>query len=348
MYCNDVFLAVHSVVRCSSLSHILRRTYLCQRADSGSLRYRCSIPFHSPSADLCSALPCPALLCPPLLPWSNMLAALFLVPVSARFVCAQYLQPHSASQQEADRELSIAQQQQQQQQQASEPQKPASTPPSPPLSQPPVGFGGDILNPIATTRAPRLGPNLPDLAAYPASAAIPAILFRHPHPFDHALRTHLAKYTHCKDEHPDVLECITLKEAVDPQTGVVYRRRLLRVRNTAPWLFRSLLRSDVVEFEEESVYDERERVLQMASQNVSYRSIIEANEASKFIELREGEPGAGGTLFVQTGTIRAGWVFGPLRSQIESYAAWYVRRGGVNAVNELEQKLTEEAAAGMV
>jgi len=167
-------------------------------------------------------------------------------------------------------------------------------------------------------------------------------MYRHPHPFSHTLRTHLSKYTDCRDEHPDVLECITLAESTDPTTGVVYRRRLLRVRNSAPWLFRSLLRSDVVEFEEESIHDDRERVLSMASKNVSYRSIIEANEASKFYGDQYG------TIFVQTGSIRAGWVFGPLRSQIEAYAAWYVRRGGVDAVMELEKKLTEEAAGGVM
>ena len=271
-----------------------------------------------------------------------MLGAFFLVPVSARFICSQYLQPHSSSSADGSTgELSSLDRAQ------TGIPIPTSTAP-PPLSQAPVGFSGDVLDPIATTPSPRPAPRFPQLPSYPASAAIPSILFRHPHSFSHTVRTHLSKYTECVDEHPEVLECVTLESSVDPSTGVVYRRKLLRVRNTAPWLFRSILRSDVVEFEEESIYDDRERVLQMASRNVSYRSIIEANEASKFIELRGGQPGAGGTLFVQTGTIRAGWVFGPLRSQIEAYAAWYVRRGGVDAVTELEKKLSEETAAGII
>ena len=279
-----------------------------------------------------------------------MLAALFLVPVSARFLCAHYLQPQSTSALHTESELSSVerqhQQQQQQQQQHDSLQPAAPTSPPPPLSQPPLGFTGNVLDPLGTTAFPRSSASLPQLPLYPASTAIPAILFRHPHSFSDTLRTFLTKYTSDAAEHPDVLECVTLAERVDAASGVVYRRRLLRVRNSAPWLFRSLLRADVVEFEEESVYDEQERVLQMASRNVSYRNIIEANEASKFIELRDGQPGAGGTLFVQTGTIRAGALFGPLRSQIEAYAAWYVRRGGVNAVKELEDKLSVEAAGG--
>ena len=270
-----------------------------------------------------------------------MLAALFLVPVSARFLSIRYLQPPSHTD---DSRLESGLDQHAD----DKPEVVIPTPTGPlPLSQPPLGFTGDVLNPIASTPSPRPSAQFAELPSYPASAAIPAILFRHPHSFTHTLRTHMSKYSQRVDEQCEVLECLTLAESTDPSTGVTYRRKLLRVRNSAPWLFRSLLRSDVVEFEEESVYDAEQRVMQMASRNVSYRSIIEANEASKFIELRPGQPGAGGTLFVQTGTIRAGWVFGPLRSQIEQYAAWYVRRGGVDAVTELEKKLTSEEAAGV-
>ena len=278
-----------------------------------------------------------------------MLAVFLLAPLSARFVNARYVQsPSTPTAGESDSALkSIEQPAASTYSAAATPAAANATTATPPLSQPPLGFNGDVLDPIATTLRPRSSAILPPLPSYPASAAIPAIMFRHPHPFSHTMRTHVSKYTEDAVEHPDVLECVTLAESLDPSTGVTYRRRLLRVRNSAPWLFRSLLRSDVVEFEEESVYDSEERVLQMASRNISYRGIIEANEASKFIELRDGQPGAGGTLFVQTGTCRAGALFGPLRSQIEQYAAWYVRRGGVNAVGELERKLCKEAAAGV-
>ena len=62
---------------------------------------------------------------------------------------------------------------------------------------------------------------------------------------------------------------------------------------------------------------------------------MEAREASKFINV----PQAQATLFVQMGSIRAGSVFGPLRGKVEQYGAWYVRRGGAQAIDLLEQKL---------
>ena len=273
-----------------------------------------------------------------------MLSLILLLPVSTHLLTRiplSFVTPHEQP----------PQQQQQQQQYYSPHEFDASSPlttpehesasaPDYPHSAHPPRFHGDPSSPILTTPCPTPSPSLPTLPPPPPpNPLIPPLLFLHPHPFPLALRLFLTKYP--SPHSPDVLSCAVSDERTDPDTSVVYRRRVLRVHNSAPFPFRHILRAPVIEFEERSLYDPARRVLELSTRNLTYRSIIEAREASKFIGV-----GDHSTLFVQAGGITAGAFFGPLRASVERYAAWYVRSEGVKAIDLLERMLREADTGG--
>ena len=216
----------------------------------------------------------------------------------------------------------------------SQPPLPAVASPLLPHSLPPAQLSCDPRDPIASTPFPAASPSLPTLTALASSPSIPPLYYLHPHPFPLTVQAFLSKYPH--PSAPDVVSCHTAVSLTDPVTSVEYRQRVITVRNTLPLAFRAVLRQSLLTFEEESLLDRHSGIMMLCSRNVSYHTVIEATECSKFIRLTDSE-----TAFVQCGRVKAGSIFGVLCGSIEKFAARFVREAGVDAMEILEARLKE-------
>lgn len=206
-----------------------------------------------------------------------------------------------------------------------------------PLSVPPAAFGGDPLRPLPCKPFVARSESLPKLPVEPPSSytAIHPLYFTHKFSINSVAKAFYSKYP-CADC-PDVLSVTVVDEQFDPNTDVKYFKRLLTIRNSAPWLFRQMLNSETVTFTEYSLLDLNNGVLEICSRNSTFSNILLATEHSKFYR----DPhDANQTHFVQTGGISAGSWFGPLREQLEQFIAPAVRAEGVRAILLLDKNLS--------
>jgi hypothetical protein len=179
---------------------------------------------------------------------------------------------------------------------------------------------------------------IPKLPRYSAVEPIYPIFVTHTYPVELCINEFLTKYPnpqYC----PEIIDCKLIEEQIDPVTGVIYRKRLLLIHNTAPWIFRKLLKADTVEFIEESLHDKKRQVFELASSNKTFSSILSGTEYSKFAPHPDNPQH---TLFVQTGGVKASAYFGPLKHRIEVYVSPRMRTEGYRAAQLLDNNLKQK------
>ena len=160
---------------------------------------------------------------------------------------------------------------------------------------------------------------------------IKPIIFKHNYKFAHVKDSFLNKFPH--PSQPNIIKVQILDEKnID---GIKHTERRIFVKNAAPWIFRKLLRTEVIEMRDSLRYDDMNQILYIKGWNETFSSFIIAREESKFYP--DPNDPKHKTEFYQEGGITVGRIFGPLRGKLSEYTSKRMRREGIHACELLEQ-----------
>ncbi|GLE00434.1 hypothetical protein PINS_up009191 [Pythium insidiosum] len=136
----------------------------------------------------------------------------------------------------------------------------------------------------------------------------------------------------------------TQEERALDEWNAVYRRRLLRFRNAAPYLIKRFASSDFVEYIEHSLLDRRNRVFYVYIRNESFQSLGTIEDYSIYHAADENPEW---TTLTQSARVHiTSSSMGFFRSQIESFISNYYGKQAPKARAYHLQRLTEECSAG--
>uniref|UniRef100_A0A8C5WKK0 PRELI domain containing 2 n=1 Tax=Leptobrachium leishanense TaxID=445787 RepID=A0A8C5WKK0_9ANUR len=160
----------------------------------------------------------------------------------------------------------------------------------------------------------------------------------YPYPFQHVVISYLNKYPTPLEKHVSAIK--TVEEKTDPETGVVYRRRIATCNNVIPSFLRkfSILNVPNVYLEEESWLDMKMRVMTLRSHCITWAQYASLNEESVY---RESTENSNWTEFIQKGTIKITGA-GLLNCVLETFAQTFLKQGVKRSISIMEAILQEQ------
>ncbi|XP_077329145.1 PRELI domain-containing protein 2 [Lithobates pipiens] len=159
----------------------------------------------------------------------------------------------------------------------------------------------------------------------------------YPYPFKEVVTSYLNKYPTPLEKH--VTSVKTVDEQSDPETGIVYRRRIATCNNVVPSFLRrcSILKVANIYMEEESWLDMKARVMTLKSRCLTWSQYASMSEESMY---KECEENPNWTEFIQRGTLSITGA-GLLNRVLETFAQAFLKQGIKKSISIMEMILQE-------
>ncbi|XP_075065780.1 PRELI domain-containing protein 2 [Mixophyes fleayi] len=157
------------------------------------------------------------------------------------------------------------------------------------------------------------------------------------YPFQQVVTSYLNKYPTPLETHVTAIK--TVEEKTDPETGIVYRRRIATCNNVIPSILRkcNILKVSNIYLEEESWLDIKARAMTLKSRCLTWAQYASMNEESVY---RESKENSNWTEFSQRGTISITGA-GFLNCVLETFAHTFLKHGAKKSIAIMETILQE-------